>query len=76
MDAWVDCLTSLDVPEDGMSSVHCEPGTVMTLELENVKRFSRRCPEQYESLIECAAFVNWRRIEVGGSSVLALSFHR
>ena len=76
MDAWIDCLTSLDAPEDGMSNIHCEPGTVMTLELENVNRFSQRCPEQYKALLECAAFVNWRRIEVGGSSVLALSFHR
>lgn len=74
MDAWIDCLTSLDAPEDGMSSIHCEPGTVLTLELENVKDFAQRCPEEYKALVECAAFVNWRRIEVGGSSVLALSF--
>ena len=74
MDAWIDCLTSLDAPEDGMFSIHCEPGTVLTLELENVKDFAQRCPEEYKALIECAAFVNWRRSEVGGSSVLALSF--
>lgn len=74
MDAWIDCLTSLDAPEDGMSSIHCEPGMVLTLELENVRDFAQRCPEEYKALIECAAFVNWRRIEVGGSSVLALSF--
>jgi hypothetical protein len=73
MDAWIDCMTSLDVPDDGMSAIHCEPGTVLTLELKNVKQFAERCPEQYSALIECAAFVNWRRIETGGSSVLALS---
>jgi hypothetical protein len=75
MNAWIDCLTSLDAPEDGMSRVHCEPGSVLTLELKNVRQFADRCPEQYKALIECAAFVNWRRIELGGSSVLALSFH-
>ena len=74
MNAWIDCLTSLDAIEDGMSSVHCEPGAVLTLRLQNVKRFSTRCPEQYKALIECSAFVNWRRIESGSSSVLALSF--
>ena len=74
MDAWIDCLTSLDAPEDGMSSVHCEPGAVVTLELENEKDFESRCLEQYKAVIECAAFVNWRRLEVGKPSVLALSF--
>jgi len=75
MDAWIDCMTSLDEPEDELSSIHCDRGSVLTLELQNVKDFKRRCPDQYNALIECAAFVNWRRIETGGSAVLALSFH-
>ena len=75
MDAWVDCLTFLDAPEDAMSSIHCEPGSVMTLELSNVKAFASRCPEQYNAVIECSAFVNWRRLEMGDPSVLALSVH-
>lgn len=74
MDAWIDCMTSLDAPEAGMSYVHCEPGTVLTLELENVEAFANLCPEQYKALIECSAFVNWRRLERGNPSVLALSF--
>jgi hypothetical protein len=74
MDAWIDCLTSLDVPEDGLTSVHCLSGSVLTLELQDVKQFKEGCPEQYAVLIECSAFVNWRRIESGGSSVIALSF--
>ena len=73
MNAWVDCMTSLDAPDDGMSAVHCDSGSVLTLELENVKRFKERCPEQYNAIIECSAFVNWRRIEMGGLAVLALS---
>jgi Barstar (barnase inhibitor) len=76
MNAWVDCLTSLDAPEDGMSGIHCARGSVLTLELGNVKSFKDRCPAQYNALIECAAFVNWRRIEGGSSSVLALSFYQ
>lgn len=74
MDAWIDCLTSLDSPADGMSTVHCNAGTVLTLELENVEAFANRCPEQYQALIRCSAFVNWRRLEIGEPSVLALSF--
>lgn len=37
MDAWIDCLASLDAPEDAMSSIHCKPGSVVTLELSNVR---------------------------------------
>jgi hypothetical protein len=72
--AWIDCLTSLDAPEDGMTKVHCAPGAVITLQLDHVRDFRRNCPEQYAALIECSAFVNWRRIEAKQESVLALSF--
>ena len=54
MNAWIDCLTSLDAPEDGMTKIHCEPGAVVSLQLENVKDFERRCPDQYKALIECS----------------------
>lgn len=74
MNAWIDCLTSLDEPADGMTTVHAPPGGVVTLDLEHVEDFARRCPEQYAAVVECAAFVNWRRIEVGDPPVLALSF--
>jgi RNAse (barnase) inhibitor barstar len=74
MDAWIDCMTSLDASEDRMTSIHCEPEKVLTLELTNVKGFMARCPEQYAAVVEGSAFVNWRRIERGKPSVLALSF--
>jgi hypothetical protein len=75
MNAWIDCLTSIDEPGDEMSTVHCVKGSVLTLELQSVRDFRRRCPEQYAALIECSAFVNWRRLEVGEAAVLALSFY-
>ena len=74
MDAWIDCVTSLDAPADGMSNVYCAPGTALTLALDNVRDFANRCTEQYKALIECSAFVNWRRLAVGNPSVLDLSF--
>lgn len=75
MNAWVDYMTSLDSPEDGMTKIHCEIGRCLTIEMENIKDFRERCPEQYAAVIECSAFVNWRRNEQGNPSVLALSFH-
>lgn len=74
MNAWIDCLSSLDVPEDGMTNVHCAPGSVVTIQLQNVGEFRERYPEGYAAIIECSAFVNWRRSETKRASVLALSF--
>jgi len=74
MNAWIDCMTSLDEPDDGMTSIHAEKGHVLTLQLENVAPFREQYPELYSAIIECAAFVNWRRLEVGESAVLAISF--
>ena len=77
MDAWIDCLTHAG-EELGMVSPElvADEGDVLTLQLEDVPDFAERCPEQYDSLIECAAFVNWRRIETGARPLLALSFRK
>jgi len=74
MNAWIDCLTCLDDPDAGMTNVHCSPGSVMVLELLKVEPFRERCADQYNAVIECTAFVNWRRIETEQPAVLALSF--
>jgi hypothetical protein len=76
MHAWIDCMTSLDAPEGGMTSIHVPEGHALALQLEHVDDFARRCPEQYDAIIECAAFVNWSRIERGFPAVLALSFFK
>ena len=34
----------------------------------------KRCPEQYEELVEGCAWVNWLKLEDGKPPVLALSF--
>jgi RNAse (barnase) inhibitor barstar len=76
MDAWIDCMTWLDDPSAEMTKVHAPPDGVVVLELEHVDDFVSRCPGQYEAIIDCVAFVNWRKIEAGESAVLALSFYK
>jgi hypothetical protein len=75
MDAWNDCMTSLDAPGDGLSSVHVAPGDVLVLCISDGSGLRKRCPEIYDALVECSVFVNWRRIEHGEPAVLALSFY-
>src|SRR5262245_17924374 len=36
MDAWIDCMTSLDDPGAGMSKIHAPEGSMVTLQLDGV----------------------------------------
>lgn len=74
MNAWIDCLTDLDRPDAGMTAVHVRPGECLSLVIDRAPDFKHRCPELFSVLVECAAFVNWRRIEMGHAPVLALAF--
>ncbi|MEL7185681.1 MAG: barstar family protein [Pseudomonadota bacterium] len=76
MDAWIDCMTSIDAPDDGMSGIHCEKDGFLTIELENVNELRGNRIEYFEAVVDCVAFVNWRRIETGDKPVLALSYYR
>ncbi|WP_256732885.1 barstar family protein [Pseudomonas sp. P7548] len=75
MDAWVDCLCYLDDPGAEMSSVHVQSGQTLLLVIENAQGFKRRSPGQFEALVECAGFVNWRMVVAGGAPLLALAFN-
>lgn len=76
MAAWIDCMTSLDEQSAGMTFLHAPKGGVVVLQLDDVDAFAERCADQYEAIVECAAFVNWRRINTGNSAVLALSHYK
>jgi len=74
MNARIDCMTYVDDPAAGMSTIHCDRGSVLVLELLHVKAFRQRFPELYEAVVDGVAFVNWRRMESGDPAVLAISF--
>jgi RNAse (barnase) inhibitor barstar len=72
MDAWIDCMTSADDPEAQMLTKAVHQGELLTLQINDAADFAFRCPEQFKALMECTAFVNYRRVEVGGKPVLSL----
>jgi len=74
MNAWIDCLTYLD-EDDGMSEIKIEKDATIILQLENVDALRKKYNEIYNALIESAAFVNYRRIDVGNEPVLLLAFY-
>lgn len=75
MSAWIDCMTCLDDPDAGMTSVYVGSGDVVVLCISGVGDLRKRCYEIFDALVECSSFVNYRRIERGAPAVLALSFH-
>jgi hypothetical protein len=72
MNAWIDCMTYLDDSSSGMARVCVDPGQLVALRIDDAPDFQRRCPEQCQALIECTAFVNYRRIDQGGQPILTL----
>jgi len=69
MNAWIDCMTDLDDPGTGMTGVSVAKDEMVVLHIYDAGDFQRRCPEQYEALIECTAAVNLRHAD---QPVLAL----
>jgi len=51
MDAWIDCLTYLDDPKAGMTSVHVSKGEILTLLVDGASGLKKRCPEQFSALV-------------------------
>src|SRR3954465_15464167 len=64
MNAWIDCMTSLDAPADGMTSLHGSAADPVVLQLDDANAVPK---EIFDTLVECTAFVNWRRLESGES---------
>ena len=73
MNAWIDCLSDLDDPDAGMTSIHVEKGNVMVIELMDAKALRLKYRDIYDVIVECSSFVNMRRIDLGQPAVLALS---
>lgn len=73
MDAWIDGMSDLDDPESGMTAVHLERGQTLLLAVDHASRFRARCPDLFAALLESAAFVNGRRLDVGQAALIVLA---
>jgi RNAse (barnase) inhibitor barstar len=73
MDAWVDCMSSLDDPDAHLSSVTVQPGEVVVIEIRNASDFKAQAQDLWTDFLESCAFVNWRRMERGQPALLAVA---
>ncbi|WP_174867008.1 barstar family protein [Pectobacterium polaris] len=72
MDAWIDCMTNLD---EDFNRVQVKSGELVCITVEQANIFKEKSHNQYLALIECTAFVNWRRLEIGEPPILMLAFN-
>lgn len=63
MNAWIDCMEDSALGDDSLM-----------LHIDGMPKLKKSCPEIYEAICECSAFINYRSKESGGGTFLALSF--
>ena len=62
MDAWIDCMSSLD-DNDDMVGIHLGPGEMLFLEVPDIEALNARVPEVVSALVECTGFLNGSRYD-------------
>ena len=72
LNAWIDCMADLDDPDSEMTKITVQENGVVILKMNDFMDFKNRSPAQYEALIDCIAFVNFARLDIGQSTVLCL----
>lgn len=65
MDAWIDCMSSLD-EIDGVTSFALTPDEDVLIEISHFEEFTRRAGDVVFTLLGCTAFVNRRYKERNG----------
>lgn len=73
-DAWIDCMSSLDLDE-GPPGVRLAPGEVALLELEHADVLRAKALAIYDFLHEGCGMVNGRRMAVGEMPMVLLTHY-
>ena len=73
MNAWIDCMTDVDAPENRMTKVWIKKTDTLVIEIRNSESFNERCNDIYLALLECSAFVNSRKLENNEQAMIAIS---
>lgn len=72
MDAWIDCMSSLD--EEGMTRFLIKPDEMLQIEITETEAFRTRLREIFDAFVDCSAFVNQRYTDSGRTPALSLVF--
>lgn len=74
LDAWIDCMTYLDDDEGNITQFQLSSEELLIIEIEDAAKYKGEQKEILEALIDCSAFVNYRRIDIGQRPIIILSY--
>ena len=69
INAWIDCMSSIDEKDSGMTTFSINKDDTLVIELKNHEIFRKMYSEIYFELLECTAFVNERCISTPGPMI-------
>lgn len=72
-DAWIDCMSYIDDPGSGMSTITVAPGEALDLLVKGTSEAAKHCPEVLLGFLEIVSFVNQRFIEAGTKTRLIVT---
>lgn len=72
--AWIDCMSCVDDPAAGLSTIHVGANELLEVEVTDTTGLWKRCPEVLQALAECTAAVNERFIRSGSVTRITLTF--
>jgi RNAse (barnase) inhibitor barstar len=74
MNAWIDCMSTIDTPEHGMVTTNwVREGELLVLQLGNIEVLKRTSPDIYLALLEYSALINRDQMRQGKVSLIAIS---
>lgn len=73
-DAWIDCMSYLDAPHEGMTKIVLGQEEILVMSLSGVSEFKKEYAEQFDDFLSSVAFVNLRSLQNGYHPHLALSY--
>lgn len=72
MNAWIDCMSDIASPQTGMTRVHVKNDETLIIALSNGRDLKERLPNVFRELLECAAFVNYRKLNFEQKPMIAI----
>ncbi|MEM8850509.1 MAG: barstar family protein [Pseudomonadota bacterium] len=69
MDAWLDCMSCIDHPASGMSSIHVPPGGRLVVRIDNAGIMRKAAPDLWKQVQEVLEYVNERLRSDEGSRI-------
>ncbi len=72
MDAWIDCMSYIDDPKAGMSTIVVQPNESLDMIVLGVSNALENIPDIFQCFFECTEEVNQRFIETASETRLKI----